>query len=74
MSPAPIEFPLITRVQQAGNLATLGHGGTGLTFSDEDVSAAFGALAACMLAVSIGTPVHRAKAGGTPGRPTRLAG
>ncbi|HEV7931483.1 MAG TPA: SagB family peptide dehydrogenase [Actinomadura sp.] len=51
---------------------TLGHGGTGLTFSDEEVSAAFGTRAACMLAVSIGIPAYRAKPGGPPGRPTRL--
>ncbi|MCW2898598.1 MAG: SagB-type dehydrogenase protein [Streptosporangiaceae bacterium] len=51
---------------------TLGHGGTGLTFSDEDVSAAFGTRAACMLVTSIGIPAYRAKPGGPPGRPTRL--
>jgi SagB-type dehydrogenase family enzyme len=52
---------------------TLNHGGTGLTFSDDDVSAAFGTPAACMLAVSIGIPAYQAKPGGPPGRPTRLA-
>ncbi|MCW2948983.1 MAG: SagB-type dehydrogenase protein [Actinoallomurus sp.] len=52
---------------------TLGHGGTGLTFSDDDVSAAFGTRAACMLAVSIGIPAYQARPGGPPGRPTRLA-
>jgi hypothetical protein len=52
---------------------TLEHGGTGLTFSDEEVSAAFGTRAACMLAVSIGIPAYRAKPGGPPGRPTRIA-
>jgi hypothetical protein len=52
---------------------TLDHGGTGLTFSDEEVSAIFGTPAACMLAVSIGIPAYQAKPGGTPGRPTELA-
>jgi SagB-type dehydrogenase family enzyme len=52
---------------------TLDHGGTGLTFSDEEVSAAFGTRAACMLAVSIGIPAYQARPGGTPGRPTQLA-
>jgi SagB-type dehydrogenase family enzyme len=51
---------------------TLDHGGTGLTFSDEDVSAAFGTRAACMLAVAIGIPAYRGKPGGGPGRPTPL--
>ncbi|GII26509.1 SagB family peptide dehydrogenase [Planosporangium mesophilum] len=50
----------------------LGHGGTGLTFSDEDVSAAFGTRAACMLAVAIGIPAYRSRPGGPPGRPARL--
>jgi SagB-type dehydrogenase family enzyme len=53
---------------------TLDHGGTGLTFSDEEVSAAFGTPAACMLAVAIGIPAYEAKPGGAPGRPTQLAG
>ncbi|MFL6053345.1 MAG: SagB family peptide dehydrogenase [Actinoallomurus sp.] len=52
---------------------TLGHGGTGLTFSDDDVSAAFGSRDACMLAVSVGIPAYQAKPGGPPGRPSRLA-
>jgi SagB-type dehydrogenase family enzyme len=51
---------------------TLDHGGTGLTFVDEDVAAAFGTEAACMLAVAIGIPAYRAKPGGSPGRPTQL--
>jgi SagB-type dehydrogenase family enzyme len=51
----------------------LDHGGTGLTFSDEEVSAAFGTSAACMLAVSIGIPAYQARPGGPPGRPTQLA-
>jgi SagB-type dehydrogenase family enzyme len=51
----------------------LGHGGTGLTFSDDDVAAAFGSRAACMLTVSTGIPAYQAKPGGPPGRPTRLA-
>jgi SagB-type dehydrogenase family enzyme len=51
----------------------LGHGGTGLTFSDDDVAAAFGSRDSCMLAVSVGIPGYRAKPGGLPGRPTRLA-
>jgi len=50
----------------------LDYGGTGLTFFDDDVSAAFGTSAACMLAISIGVPAYRAKPGGPPGRPTRL--
>jgi hypothetical protein len=52
---------------------TLDCGGTGLTFLDEDVSAAFDTSAACMLAISIGVPAYSAKPGGSPGRPTRLA-
>jgi SagB-type dehydrogenase family enzyme len=48
----------------------LGYGGTGLTFSDDDVSAAFGSRAACMLTVAIGIPAYRARPGGGPGRPT----
>jgi hypothetical protein len=51
----------------------LDHGGTGLTFFDDEVSAAFGTPAACMLAVAIGKPAYRAKPGGPPGRPTRLS-
>jgi SagB-type dehydrogenase family enzyme len=51
----------------------LHHGGTGLTFYDRDVSAAFGTRAACMQAVSIGIPAYQAKPGGAPGRPTRLS-
>jgi SagB-type dehydrogenase family enzyme len=52
---------------------TLDHGGTGLTFSDEEVSGAFGTRAECMLAVSIGIPAYEAKPGGVPGQPTQLA-
>ena len=52
---------------------TLDYGGTGLTFFDAEVSAAFGTRAACMLAVAIGIPAYPAKPGGPPGRPTRLA-
>ncbi|GAA1806895.1 SagB/ThcOx family dehydrogenase [Planosporangium flavigriseum] len=52
----------------------LDHGGTGLTFSDEEVSAVFGTKAACMLAVAIGVPAYRALPGGPPRRPTQLAG
>jgi SagB-type dehydrogenase family enzyme len=52
---------------------TLDHGGTGLTFSDEEVSAAFGTEAACMQAVAVGIPAYQAKPGGAPGRPTRIA-
>jgi hypothetical protein len=52
---------------------TLNHGGTGLTFTDEEVSAVFSTRAAGMLAVSIGIPAYRAKPGGAPGRPTHLA-
>jgi SagB-type dehydrogenase family enzyme len=59
------------RLQLAG--FALDHGGTGLTFSDEEVAAAFGTSAACMLAVSIGIPAYRARPGGPPGRPTQLA-
>jgi SagB-type dehydrogenase family enzyme len=59
------------RLQLAAS--TLDCGGTGLTFLDEDVSTAFDTSAACMLAISIGVPAYRAKPGGSPGRPTRLA-
>lgn len=52
---------------------TLEYGGTGLTFSDEEVAAVFGTPAAGMLAVAIGIPAYRAKPGGPPGRPTQLA-
>jgi hypothetical protein len=52
---------------------TLDHGGTGLTFSDDDVAALFGTGAACMLAVSVGIPAYRARPGGAPGKPTQLA-
>jgi hypothetical protein len=52
---------------------TLNHSGTGLTFSDEEVSVVFNTRAACMLAVSIGIPAYRAKPGGEPGLPTHLA-
>ncbi|MET8355325.1 helix-turn-helix domain-containing protein [Micromonospora sp. NPDC005206] len=51
---------------------TLGHGGTGLTFYDQDISDAFDTRAACMLAVPIGLPTYRPKPGGPPGRPRRL--
>ncbi|GAA4617482.1 SagB/ThcOx family dehydrogenase [Actinoallomurus liliacearum] len=50
----------------------LGYGATGLTFTDDDVSAAFGSGAACMLAVSVGSPAYRSRPGGPPGRPTRV--
>ncbi|MEH0933755.1 SagB family peptide dehydrogenase [Micromonospora psammae] len=50
----------------------LGHGGTGLTFCDQDVSDAFDTRAACMLAVAIGLPAYRPKPGGPPGRPRRI--
>ncbi|MCO5994822.1 SagB family peptide dehydrogenase [Actinoallomurus rhizosphaericola] len=50
----------------------LGYGGTGLTFTDDDVAAAFGGRGACMLAVSVGIPAYQARPGGPPGRPTRL--
>jgi hypothetical protein len=50
----------------------LGHGGTGLTFYDQEISAAFDTHAACMLAVTIGRPAYHAKLGGPPGRPTPL--
>ena len=51
---------------------TLHHGGTGLTFFDEEIPAAFDTPAACMLTVAVGTPAYQAKPGGPPGRPTRL--
>ncbi|MBM0225370.1 SagB family peptide dehydrogenase [Micromonospora sp. ATA51] len=51
---------------------TLGHGGTGLTFCDQDVSDAFDTRAACMLAIAIGLPAYRPKPGGPPGRPRRI--
>ncbi|MFE9689134.1 SagB family peptide dehydrogenase [Micromonospora sp. NPDC005806] len=51
---------------------TLGHGGTGLTFYDQDISEAFDTRAACMLAVAIGLPTYRPKPGGLPGRPRRI--
>jgi SagB-type dehydrogenase family enzyme len=51
----------------------LGHGGTGLTFYDQEISAAFDTRAACLLAVSIGRPAYQAKPGGPPGRPTQLS-
>jgi SagB-type dehydrogenase family enzyme len=50
----------------------LGHGGTGLTFFDEEIRSAFGTPAACMLATAIGIPAYRARPGGPPGRPTHL--
>lgn len=53
---------------------TLGRGGTGLTFFDQEISAVFDTPAACMLTISIGTPAYRAKPGGPPGRPTQLTG
>lgn len=52
----------------------LGYGGTGLTFYDDEVSAAFETDAACMLVTAAGVPAYRAKRGGEPGRPTELAG
>ncbi|HEX7746417.1 MAG TPA: SagB family peptide dehydrogenase [Micromonosporaceae bacterium] len=50
----------------------LDHGATSLTFFDEEVRAAFGTAAACMLATAVGIPAYRATPGGVPGRPTRL--
>jgi len=52
----------------------LGYGGTGLTFADEEIPAAFGTPAACMLVASIGIPAYRPRPGGAPGRPTRISG
>ncbi|GAA0345681.1 SagB family peptide dehydrogenase [Actinoallomurus spadix] len=50
----------------------LGYGGTGLTFTDDDVAAAFGGRTACMLAVSVGIPAYAARPGGPPGRPAQV--
>lgn len=50
----------------------LDHGGTSLTFFDEEIPPAFGTPAACMLATSIGIPGYRARPGGPPGRPAHL--
>lgn len=52
----------------------LGFGGTGLTFYDDEVAAAFDTEAVCMLVASIGVPAYRSRRGGEPGTPTELAG
>lgn len=63
---------VVGRLQLAG--FALGYGGTGLTFYDDEVSAAFGTDAACMLVASIGVPAYRSRRGGEPGDPTELTG
>lgn len=63
---------VVGRLQLAG--FALGYGGTGLTFYDDEVSAAFDTDAACMLVASIGVPAYRSRRGGEPGDPTELTG
>jgi SagB-type dehydrogenase family enzyme len=60
----------------AGRLAlaatALGLGASGLTFRDDEVPAAFGSEAACLLATAVGVPAYRSRRGGAPGDPTEL--
>ena len=49
-----------------------GHGATGLTFYDDEVSRFFSTAAAPMLVTAVGAPTYRSRPGGTPRRPVRM--
>jgi len=53
---------------------SVGLGATGLTFFDDEVKEAFDTDAACMLVTAVGVPDYRSRPGGSPRRPTYLAG
>lgn len=53
---------------------TLGYGATGLTFYDDEVTAALGGEVSCLLVTAVGVPGYRSRPGGQPLHPTRLEG
>ena len=60
------------RLQLAAFAAGLG--GTGLTFFDDAVSAAFDTSQACMLVTAVGASDYRSRPGGLPVEPTEMSG
>jgi SagB-type dehydrogenase family enzyme len=48
-------------------------GATGITFYDDEVTRFLGTVASPMLVTCVGAPAYRARAGGTPGKPTRMS-
>ncbi len=61
----------VGRVQLAA--FALGYGATGLTFYDDEVSAAFSTTEACLMVCSVGEPAYTSVPGGRPGQPAELA-